>query len=103
MLWYHYVFGAVLILASIIITIVVLMQEGRSQNLSGAIAGGAETFLGKSKGRTIEAKLEKITKWLIVAFFVIVLVCRISKRKDNLAACKVIFFAVTPMNERERT
>ena len=71
MLWYHYVFGAVLILASIIITIVVLMQEGRSQNLSGAIAGGAETFLGKSKGRTI--KLEKITKWLIVAFFVIVL------------------------------
>ena len=63
MLWYHYVFGAVLILASIIITIVVLMQEGRSQNLSGA----------KSKGRTIEAKLEKITKWLIVAFFVIVL------------------------------
>ena len=73
MLWYHYVFGAVLILASIIITIVVLMQEGRSQNLSGAIAGGAETFWGKSKGRTIEAKLEKITKWLIVAFFVIVL------------------------------
>ena len=73
MLWYHYVFGAVLIVASIIITIIVLMQEGRSQNLSGAIAGGAETFLGKSKARTIEAKLEKMTKWLIVAFFVIVL------------------------------
>ena len=73
MLWYHYVFGAVLIVASIIITIVVLMQEGRSQNLSGAIAGGAETFLGKSKARTIEAKLEKMTKWLIVAFFVVVL------------------------------
>lgn len=73
MLWYHYVFGAVLIVASIIITIIVLMQEGRSQNISGAIAGGAETFLGKSKARTIEAKLEKMTKWLIVAFFVIVL------------------------------
>ena len=39
MLWYHYVFGAVLIVFSIVITIVVLMQEGRSQNLSGAIAG----------------------------------------------------------------
>lgn len=74
MSWYHYVFGAVLILASVIITVVVLMQEGRSQNLSGAIAGGAETFLGKSKGRTIEAKLERITKWLIVVFFVVVLV-----------------------------
>ena len=66
MLWYHYVFGAVLIVA--------LMQEGRSQNLSGAIAGGADAFLGKSKARTIEAKLEKITKWFIVGFFVLVLV-----------------------------
>ncbi len=73
MSWYHYLLGAILLIASIIITIVVLMQEGRSQNLSGAIAGGAETFLGKSKGRTIEAKLERITKWLIVAFFAIVL------------------------------
>lgn len=73
MLWYHYIFGAVLIIVSIIIIAVVLLQEGRSQNLSGAIAGGADTFLGKSKGRTIEAKLEKMTKWLIVAFFVIVL------------------------------
>ena len=73
MLWYHYVFGVILILVSIIIIAVVLLQEGRSQNLSGAIAGGAETFLGKSKGRTIEEKLEKITKWLIVIFFVLVL------------------------------
>lgn len=74
MLWYHYVFGAVLIIASILITIVVLMQEGRSQNLSGAIAGGADAFLGKSKARTIEAKLEKLTKWFIVGFFALVLV-----------------------------
>ena len=73
MLWYHYVFGAILIILSIIIIAVFLLQEGRSQNLSGAIAGGADTFLGKTKGRTIEAKLEKITKWLIGVFFVIVL------------------------------
>lgn len=72
MLWYHYVFGAILIVASIVITVIVLMQEGRSQNLSGAIAGGADTFLGKSKARTLEAKLEKVTKWLVGAFFVIV-------------------------------
>lgn len=73
MQWYHYVIGAVLILISVIITIVVLMQEGRSQNLSGAITGGADSFVGKSKGRTIEGKLERLTKWLIVVFFVIVL------------------------------
>ncbi len=62
MLWYHYVFGAVLILASIIITIVVLMQEGRSQNLSGAIAGGAETFLSKGKAKSLDAKLANFAK-----------------------------------------
>ncbi len=73
MLWYHYVLGAVLIVASIIITIIVLMQEGRSQNLSGAITGGADSFVGKSKGRTIEGKLERLTKWLIILFFVVVL------------------------------
>ena len=73
MLWYHYVFGAVLIVASIIITVVVLMQEGRSQNLSGAITGGANNFDNRSKGRTVEGKLEKLTKYLIVLFFIVVL------------------------------
>ena len=73
MVWYHYVFGAVLIVSSIVITIVVLMQEGRSQNLSGAITGGADSFVGKSKGRTVESKLERLTKWLIGLFFIIVL------------------------------
>ena len=73
MVWYHYVFGAVLIVASIIITVVVLLQEGRSQNLSGAITGGADSFVGKSKGRTTEGKLERLTKWLIWLFFAMVL------------------------------
>ena len=68
MQWYHYVFGAVLILISVIITIVVLMQEGRSQNLSGAITGGADSFVGKSKGRTIEGKLERLTKRFLYFF-----------------------------------
>jgi preprotein translocase subunit SecG len=49
------------------------MQEGRSDGLSGAIAGGAETFFGKNKGRTMEEKLVKITKVLAVVFFVLTL------------------------------
>ena len=73
MLWYHYVFGAILILASVIITVIVLLQEGRSQNLSGVIAGGPDSFGGKSKGRTVDGKLEKLTKVLIGVFFAIVL------------------------------
>ena len=73
MLWYHYVFVAVLIVASIIITVVVLMQEGRSSNLSGVIGGNTESYGGKTKGMTNEKKLERVTKWFIAIFFVIVL------------------------------
>ncbi|MCR5522277.1 MAG: preprotein translocase subunit SecG [Clostridia bacterium] len=71
MQWYEIVLGAVLIVTSIILVVVVLMQEGRADGLSGAIAGGAETFFGKNKGRTIEQKLVKITKALAVVFFVL--------------------------------
>ena len=73
MLWYHYVFGAVLIVASIIITIIVLMQEGRSSNLSGVIGGNSESYGYKSKGMTNEKKLERVTKWFITFFFILVL------------------------------
>lgn len=63
------ILGVVLIIASILLVAIVLFQEGRSAGLSGAIAGGADTFLGKNKGRTIEQKLVKITKVLAAVFF----------------------------------
>lgn len=74
MQWYEIVLGVVLIITSIALVAMVLLQEGRSAGLSGAIAGGAETFLGKSKGKTIEQKLVKITKILAIVFFVLSLV-----------------------------
>ncbi len=74
MLWYHYVFGAVLVVASVVITIVVLLQEGRQSSLSGVITGGPENSYGsKAKGRTVDGKLERLTKSFIVVFFVLVL------------------------------
>ncbi len=71
--WYEYVLGAILIITSIALVAIVLMQEGRADGL-GAIAGGAETFLGKNKGKTVEEKLVKITKIFAVVFFVLALV-----------------------------
>ena len=68
--WYHYAFGAALILAAIVIIITVMLQQSQQQGLSGAIAGGADTFFDKNKGRTKEAKLAKITKVLAAVFFV---------------------------------
>ena len=77
MLWYQVVFGVVLIVLAIAIVALVLLQEGNSKGLSGAIAGGAETFFGKNKGRTMEAKLVKLTKIVGIGFFVIALAAKI--------------------------
>ena len=77
MLWFDIVFGVVLIVLSITITALVLLQEGNSQGLSGTIAGGAETFFGKNKGRTMEAKLVKLTKIVGIGFFVIAFAAKV--------------------------
>lgn len=53
------------------LTVIVLMQEGKSAGLSGAISGTTETYWGKNKGRSIEGKLEKITKYLAIGFIVL--------------------------------
>ncbi len=77
MVWYEIVFGVVLIVLAIAISALVLLQEGNSQGLSGTIAGGAETFFGKNKGRTMEAKLVKLTKIIGISFFVIAFAAKV--------------------------
>ena len=77
MVWYEIVFGAVLVVLAIAISALVLLQEGNSQGLSGTIAGGAETFFGKNKGRTMEAKLVKLTKIVGISFFVIAFAAKV--------------------------
>lgn len=54
----------------IALTVVVLLQEGKSQGL-GAIAGAAESYWGKNKGRTMEGGLVKATTFMAVLFFVL--------------------------------
>lgn len=49
------------------------MQEGKQQGL-GAIAGAADTYWGKNKGRSMEGGLVKATKILAVLFFVLAVV-----------------------------
>ena len=58
------------IILSLILVVVVLFQSGNQQGLSGSIAGGAETFFGKNKGRTIDAKLKKWTSVVAVLFLI---------------------------------
>ena len=63
----------IFILDCILLTVVVLMQEGKSQGL-GAIAGAAESYWGKNKGRSMEGGLEKATTIMAVLFFVLTIV-----------------------------
>ena len=58
------------IIASLVLILVVLLQSGKVSGLSGSIAGGAETFFGKNKGRTIDAMLEKWTSFFAILFLV---------------------------------
>ncbi len=65
---------SVMILLAIFLVIAVLMQSGKDSNLSGTIAGGAETFFGKTKGKTIDRVLSKVTTIVSIVFVILVLV-----------------------------
>ena len=67
----------VFILISIGLTVIVLMQEGKSAGL-GTISGAADTYWGKNKGRSMEGKLVKITTGLAVAFMVLAVVLNLN-------------------------
>ena len=65
------------VLSGIAVTAIVLMQSGKSSGLSGAIAGGAETFMSKGKAKTLDAKLARATKWVGAAFLILTLLLSI--------------------------
>ena len=66
----------VLILISIVLIVAVLMQEGQRQGL-GAIGGGAETFFGKNKAKSMEGRLQKYTKIAAAVFIVLAIVATV--------------------------
>ena len=61
------------LISAVAVTVIVLFQSGKRSGLSGAIAGGADTFLSKGKAKTLDAKLAKATKWVGLAFVVLTL------------------------------
>ena len=67
----------VFVLLCIAMTVIVLMQEGKQQGL-GAIAGVADTYWGKNKGRSAEGTLIKLTKLMAVLFIVLSVVLNLN-------------------------
>ena len=71
--WYEIVLGVALLLVAIVIIAVILLQEGRRQGIAGAISGGADTFLSKSKAHSLSEKLRSLTKYIAIIFMLLVL------------------------------
>ncbi len=68
------ILGIAVILVSLFIIIVILLQQGHRAGITGAISGGADTFLSKNKARTYDATLARFTKYIAILFFVLALV-----------------------------
>lgn len=66
------------ILICIALTVIVLMQEGKSAGLSGALTGASETYWGKNKGRSVEGALSRATKILAALFIVLSIVLNLN-------------------------
>ena len=74
------IIGGVVILAiSLIVIVLCLSQEQKSQDsMTAALTGAsADSFYGKNEGRTKEAILAKITRTLSILLFAVVLAVNI--------------------------
>lgn len=65
--------GIVVLLLALALCLLVLLQSGKDNRLSGAIAGGMDTFFGKSKSSTMDRKLVIATIIVSIVFVVAVL------------------------------
>ncbi len=65
------------VLLAVVIIVVVLFQSGKSAGLSGAIGGGAETFFGKNKARSMDSMLNKVTIISAILFAIIAILTNI--------------------------
>ncbi|HCL21661.1 MAG TPA: preprotein translocase subunit SecG [Oscillibacter sp.] len=62
------------LLSALVLILIVLFQSGKSQGLSGAIGGIADSYMAKSKAKSLDAKLAKGTKWVGAVFIILTLV-----------------------------
>lgn len=62
--------GILLAISSILIIIVVCLQDSKQSGVS-AVTGTSDSYLSKNRGRTMESKLVSITKIFAIVFFVL--------------------------------
>ena len=62
------------VIASLALILVVLFQSGKESGLSGALAGGSDTYLSKNKMGGLDKKLAASTKWVALVWVVLTLI-----------------------------
>lgn len=67
----HIILSIIQVLACLFLIVTVLLQEGASQGVSGAVSGGAETFFGSKKAQGMQSTLNRVTGFVAVIFVVV--------------------------------
>ncbi len=70
--------GIVQLVLSIVLVVIVLLQQSRRQGLSGAISGAADTFFSKNKSKGLDALFVKLTIVVAVLFVIVTLVLNLN-------------------------
>ena len=70
--------GILLLLSALFLIVAVLLQNGKSKG-TGVVTGGAETFFGKNKGKSIDKKLSMLTAIIAVVFVLLVIIVFVSQ------------------------
>ena len=68
------VLGIILIVLSVALSVLVMLQSGKDKKLSGAIAGGSDSFYGKNKSTDRSKVLSLATSIVAIVFVVLVFV-----------------------------
>ena len=68
------IIGILLIVMAVFLVIAVLMQSSKDHRLGSSIAGGAETFFGKAKGKSMDALFNKLTTIIAIIFVILVII-----------------------------
>lgn len=68
----EWILGISLMVLAVFLVVAVLLQSGKDKRLSGSIAGGSETYFGKSKGRSWDKILSRVTTVVAIVFAALV-------------------------------
>jgi len=63
------------LIACVALVLVTVFQSGKNSGLSGALAGSSsDSYVNRNKGKSLDAKLAKATKWVALVFVVLTLI-----------------------------